>query len=170
MTATPSFINLMKEAKSKEDIKRQPSLPQGDYILEVTKADPEAKVPVYAVEEMGEDATCLRVYFAPCEPADDKIDEDELEAIENWKNKVLSLDFVRAEDGVRFFDAATETGLLYDLGLKPDDYFDGDDGFNMEEACKDMVRQQVIGTVSHRKNKKAPDFPYETISGTAPIK
>lgn len=160
-----SFLEIMHEATSADDLVATPPLPGGVYELEITKADPNA-VLRFEFGDFPEGTPCLEIYFRPVAPVE--VDESELEEVEDWKSKVVSLRCVGADDMVRFVDTRTKRGLVYDAGLDAADYF-ADGSFDIEQCCKDLKSKHVLGTIVQSPNKKDPERPYANLRGTSPV-
>jgi hypothetical protein len=152
-----SFSEIL--SASPETLEASKPLPAGEYEMEVIKADIQELRFDFGDHKEGDEF--LAIYAKPVAPVD--VDEEELEACENWRNEIVSLRIFPEEMGDRFVDVKSERGFAYDCGLNPSD-FD-----SVEDLIAATVGQHFLGTVTHSPNKNDPNRPYVNLRATAPL-
>ena len=163
--ARTTFFDIMQNATSLSDIKASPQLPAGTYELEITKLDPNA-VLKFTFGDFPEGTPCMEIFFRPV--AAIEVDQDALDECEDWKNKVVSMRLLDADDALKLIDMEASRGLVLDAGLVPSDY-ETENGVDLAGICKDLKGRRVQGIVVHQPNKKNPEKPFVTLKRTAAL-
>lgn len=152
-----SFASILQSAP--ETLEPSTPLPAGEYIIQVIKAEVEELKFDFGDHPEGDEN--LMIYFKPVQAVE--VEESDLEACEDWRNKLLNMRIFPEELGDRFCDVNASRGLVFDLGISPSDYE------NIGDLIAATVGQQCLGTTVHAPNKKNPDKPYVNLKATAPV-
>lgn len=146
---------------SPEELEASLPLPAGEYEFAVKKAEVQELKFDFGDHKEGDE--CLMIYATPVAPME--VDEEELEACENWRNEFVSLRIFPEEMGDKFCDMKAERGFVYHCGIDPNDYKETGIGAMIQA----VVGTNFAGTVVHSPNKKNPDKPYVNLRQTAPL-
>lgn len=144
---------------SPETLEASVALPPGVYGFTVIKASVEELPFDFGDHEKGDEN--LMIFAKPTTVVE--VDEDELEACENWRDNVVSLRIFPEEMGDKFCDVKTGRGFSYHCGLDPEDYE------NIEALILATVGQSFQGVIAHSPNKNDPERPYVNLKQTAEL-
>lgn len=151
------FSDILENAP--DTLEASKSLPAGEYELVVIKAEVEELKFDFGDHKEGDEN--LMIYARPVAAID--VDEDELNEVEDWTNKIVSIRMFPEELGDRFCDVKSERGFVYNCGLNPADFE------NIEQMIVATVGCHFAGSIVHAPNKKNPDKPYVNLKQTAPL-
>ena len=146
---------------SPEDLEASLPLPAGEYEFTIVKASIDPLKFDFGDHKEGDEA--LNIFAKPVAPIE--VDEEDLEACEDWRNEFVSMRIFPEEMGDRFCDMKTERGFVYHAGLDPKDFVEAGIGAMIEA----LAGNNFAGTVVHAPNKKNPDKPYVNLRQTAPL-
>lgn len=152
-----SFSDILNA--SPETLEASAPLPAGDYEMEVMKVDFQEMKFDFGDHKEGDQ--CLMFFAKPVAAID--VDEEELEACEDWRSKIVSIRMFPEELGDKFCDMKSETGFAFDCGLNPADFP------TIEELIVGTQGQHFLGTITHAPNKKDPEKPYVNLNQTAAL-
>ena len=152
-----SFAEIAQQ--SPDTLEATAPLPAGEYEMVCIKAQVEELR--FDFGDRKEGTENLMMYFKPVQAVE--VDEDDLEACENWRDQIVSNRIFIEELGDKFCDKKTERGVVYHLGIDPNDFE------TIEELVAACPGKHCLVTVVHSPNKKDPDRPYVNFRASAPL-
>lgn len=156
---TSSFSSILEQ--SPEELEASLPLPAGEYEFTVIKSEIQELRFDFGDHKVGDEN--LTIFAKPV--AAIEVDEEDLEACEDWRNKIVSIRIFPEELGDRFCDMKSERGFVYHCGIDPTDFKEAGIGAMIEAT----VGANFAGTVVHAPNKRDPDKPYVNLKQTAPL-